>query len=242
MNCIFLFFKGQYLLLHKACVQVFLLRWILEWPSFLIFSGCDLAQPWSCLLPLWPRVYVCLFRALKWRSPSYYKKNRQMKEILTSSQWLLAWKQSDSFDTGGTNYCMSAYVSNTYNKWVRLIVIFSCSGASIFKVLWNKKGTIFILLLKWILMNSMTWAQTMKNTRLLDQTTNVTRIDRWQIVIERQTYITYFRAVSQFLIYFEEYRFSPKWAMSININSRRHFQLWVLNHQWTVLLIPSAVN
>lgn len=50
----------------------------------------------------------------------------------------------------------------------------------------------------------------MKNTRLLDQTTNVTRIDRWQIVIERQTYITYFRAVSQFLIYFEEYRFSPK--------------------------------
>ena len=28
----------------------------------------------------------------------------------------------------------------------------------------------------------------MKNTRLLDQTTNVTRIDRWQIVIERQTY------------------------------------------------------
>lgn len=135
MNCIFLSsFKGQYLLLHKACVQVFLLWWILEWPSF-IFSGCDLAQPWSCLLPL-VTPGVCLFiQSTKMKVTKLLKKQTNEKKslLLLSDCW--PWKHSDSFDTGGINYCMSAYVSNTYNKWVRLIVIFSCSGASIFKVL-----------------------------------------------------------------------------------------------------------
>ena len=189
MNCIFLFFKGQSLILHKACVlvQVFLLWQIIEWLSLLsvfpaaIWHNLDLA-----FCPCDPGC-MSVIQSTKWRSTSYYKKpDKWKKSLLLLSD---CWPESTVIHlTLGAQItvCQPMY-GNTYNKWVRLMVIFNCSGASIFKALWNKKGTILILLLKLILMNSMTWTQTMKNTRLLDETTNITRIDRWQIVIERQT-------------------------------------------------------
>jgi len=154
--------------------------------SSLSFSCFDLAEPRSCLLPCDPRC-MSVIQSTKWRSTSYYKKPDKWKKSLLLLSY--CWPESTviHLTLGAQITVCQPMCGNTYNKWVRLRVIFSCSGASIFKVLWNKRGTILILLLKLILMNSMTWTQTMKNTRLLDQTTNITRIDRWQIVIERQT-------------------------------------------------------
>lgn len=178
----FYFLKGQHLILHKTCglsIPI-LINYKMTFSSP-TFSCWDLALPRSSLLPLQPLVYV-YYSEHQVEVNKLLKKARLMKEILL----LLSecWPESTviCFTLGGQVIVCQPMYGNTYSKWARLIGILNCLGANIFKTLWNKKGTILILLLKLILMNSMTWTQTMKNTGILHQITNVTRADWWQIV------------------------------------------------------------